>query len=274
MELTEKDYLYENPPLVEVIAELHWNLKQVQSLPNAKIDPFYEIFETDFVEKSVRNSLNDIQEIIPAEVPLELIANQPRRRLRSKENEWPLVQIGPGIMTCNIVPPYEGWRDFEPFLAAQVRRLFETYPLSDKTLEIRKLHLRYIDGFDERFGFRSFAEFAESMLGVPIPLKQSFIDQNVQEGTDFSYLLQSNFDCAEPIDTKGLLKLVPGKLGENDALIMEMHCERHIRKGSELAIERILEWFNRAHYSLKQQFESLISDDLRSLMGNVKELDQ
>ncbi len=44
-----KDYHYEKAPLIEVIAEIHWALKQLQIAPFVKIDPDYEKFESEIL---------------------------------------------------------------------------------------------------------------------------------------------------------------------------------------------------------------------------------
>ena len=44
------DYVYENAPLIEVIAEIHWTLKNLKVPPDLKIDPFYDLFEGEFLK--------------------------------------------------------------------------------------------------------------------------------------------------------------------------------------------------------------------------------
>ena len=48
-EVAMRGFVYENAPLVEVVAEIRWQLKFLASAPNAKIDPYYELFRDDFL---------------------------------------------------------------------------------------------------------------------------------------------------------------------------------------------------------------------------------
>ena len=103
------DYLYDKAPLVEVIAEIHWALKKLDTAPGAKIDPYYDLFKDAFLAYAKTTGLTDVQDLVPTVVPPELLPNQPRLRLRTAPGRWPLAQLGPGIITANIVPPYKGW---------------------------------------------------------------------------------------------------------------------------------------------------------------------
>ena len=53
------NHLYENPPLVEVIGELRWELQQIPSLPpEARIDPHFESFKQDLRDNKLEYSNN------------------------------------------------------------------------------------------------------------------------------------------------------------------------------------------------------------------------
>jgi len=109
------DFVYKRAPLIEVIAEIHWNLKPLGSAPEAKIDPYFDLFKEAFSEV-IKDTLPFEERLVPIEIPVEFLSGQPHLRFRSKQGGWPLVQIGPGVMTINIVPPYNGWVEFSKFL--------------------------------------------------------------------------------------------------------------------------------------------------------------
>ncbi len=273
MHSNTQDYLYENVPLIEVIAEIHWALKAIESVPNARIDPFYDLFRDTFLTDAKSKGLCNEEVLIPNLVPLELSPNKPRLRLRTEPQEWPLVQIGPGILTSNIVPPYNGWNAFEPFLFQQIDRLFSSYPLSEKTFRVAKIQLRYVDGFDEeRLGFKNYASFADKMLGIPMPLRNDFVNANIEGGSEVSYVLESRFVCTNPPGSLGLLKLAPGRVNDKNALIMEMQCEAQLSDRTSNDLHTIKSWFREAHSSLHQQFDSLATEELKRIMGSKKEI--
>ena len=147
-----KRRLYKNAALVEVIAELHWELKPIQIAPGAKVDPFYDLFREKFFAAAKAKGFAFQETIIPKEVPAELLPNKPRERLRASEGAWPLYQIGPGIFTVNVVPPYSGWLDFRKTLAEGLKLLIESYPSAEQYMKVTHLELRYIDAFTSRHG--------------------------------------------------------------------------------------------------------------------------
>ena len=155
-----------------------------------------------------------------------------------------------------------------------VDALFSSYPLSDQTLQIEKAHLRYIDGFDDRFEFRRFSKFAEEMLGIGLPLPKQFIDTCVKQDTEITYLLENRFHNTSPIDSIGKIKIARGRVKNKTALIAELHCESNFPAGNRIPIdpENIKRWFTEAHKCLHIQFETLSTLRLKSLMGKTKEI--
>ena len=266
------DYTYENAPLVEVIAEIHWRLTEIDQASNTKIDPYYYVFQQEFLKHAKEIGLQHVDELIPDFVPPQFTPKQPRLRLRATAEKWPLAQLGPGIITVNIVPPYEGWKEFENFLNLLVDELFVCYPESESKLQIEKLHLRYIDGLDDKFGFDRYADFAKKMLGINAPLPEEFINSCVKKDTEVTYLIESRFTNCNPDGSSSIVKLTPGKLKDKNALILETHCESVVNSASENNPGEIKHWFNEAHNCLRKQFEQLSTTNLKSAMGKRKEI--
>lgn len=266
------DFLYENPPLVEVIAELHWQLRPVSSAPDAKIDPLFDIFQEAFLEAVKKDGLVEIERLVPSEIPVEFVPSQPHLRLRSKPGTWPLVQIGPGVLTANIVPPYDGWAEFSTFLQRMVDVLFETYPLPQKALRINRLHLRYIDGFSKGHGFTDFFSFTQEMLGLAPTLNTDFIRETVQSEDSISFTLENRFSNKSPQGSQGRTKILPAKVGGVDAAVLELHCEQQFDDRSATDANRINEWFDASHQTLRAQFGLITTPELKKTFGNKKEI--
>ena len=266
------EYIYEKAPLIEVIAEIHWALKKLESTPDAKIDPYYDLFKDNFINFAKKKKLTHHQELVPDIVPPELLPHQPRLRLRTGEGCWPLAQLGPGIMTANIVPPYNGWNAFAPFLYNLVDGLFKNYPISEKTLHIQKLHLRYIDGFDKSFGFERYSDTAEKTVGIRCPIPDNFIQQCVKADKQTTYLFEYRFSNTSPDGSLGKIKLAPGRMNNEDALIMEFHCESTFPDNTIIEATKMKKWFEEAHRCLHMQFKTLATQELVTIMGTQKEV--
>ena len=113
-----------NKPLVEAIFELRWELQEVS--PGFKTDPHYPILIGGIYGKA--KSQYGFHEKLPtATMPDEIAGYIVQHRFRKGENSWPLIQIGPGIITLNDTEGYV-WEDFEKRIPAVVDMLFDTYP--------------------------------------------------------------------------------------------------------------------------------------------------
>ncbi|MEL6728867.1 MAG: TIGR04255 family protein [Pseudomonadota bacterium] len=261
------DFLFENAPLVEVIAEVHWELKALGTNPGAKIDPYYDLFQETFLSELAAQGLGHRQELIPSMVPKELVGGQPHLRIRNSQNSWPLTQIGPGLLTANIVPPYKGWTEFQPFLNLVIEKLKVCYPLADKTLKIRKLHLRYIDAFGENFGMQNFSEFATNVLGINAPISTDFMKNQTIDPASVSFVSDVNFINQSPSNSTGGFKLAPGTSNGRNAAILEHRCDTEFADPVLIDPAFILNWFNEAHETMRNQFLELSKNGLIDLMG-------
>lgn len=267
-----KDYVYEKAPLVEVIAEVHWALKGLDSVPDSRVDPFYDLFQQAFLEAATALGLTYKEELIPSAVPIEFVGDQPRLRLRPEAGKWPLAQIGPGVATANIVPPYNGWAEFSGFLGTVVSAIFESYPIPERTLRIERLHLRYVDGFDENFGLNRYAEFLQSKLGIRTPLSAEFAERMIPPDSQLTFVADSQFINRLPEGSLGRIKVSPAKLNKRDAAILELHCESRFQDRTATSTEYIGKWFDDAHQTLRLQFESLATEELVAIMGKRIEI--
>ena len=167
----------------------------------------------------------------------------------------------------NIVPPYDGWVDFEMFLIRMIDGLFENYPDSTNSLFVEKLLLRYIDGFDDQFGFNRYSEFAENMLGIQPPLPRAFLNECAEEQTDISFVIDVQFKNLLPVGSFGRVIVAPGTSMDKSALIMEMHCESLWPQKNSISEKDVKKWFNEAHQSLHSQFDKLATRALKAEFG-------
>ena len=264
-------FAYNNAPLVEVVAELHWFLTEIHQESKTKIDPYYYIFQAEFLKNAEKLGLKHTEMMIPSFVPSELTPNQPRIRLRKNPEEWPIVQIGPGILTAHMVPPYSGWNEFEKFLFNSVDKFFDSHPKARDGLQIEKLRLRYIDGFDEKFGFGRIAEFSKEMLGMNSPLPKAFIENCVKKDSEVTLLIEGRFLNHSPDGSSSTLKLTPGVVKGKEALVLETVCETIDNTEVMVDSATIIDWFKDAHANLREQFNQLTTASLKSVMGEKKE---
>ena len=134
----------QNKPLVEVIFELRWELQELA--PGMKIDPHYKILIGRIYDR-VKDEYPFHEQLPTATMPDEIAGYIVQHRFRKGRDKWPLIQIGPGIITLNDTEGY-AWEDFKQRLNRVVDVLFDAYPEAEKNLKINWALLRYIDAVD------------------------------------------------------------------------------------------------------------------------------
>ena len=266
------DFVYERAPLIEVILEIHWALKPLGSAPNAAIDPYYDLFCEAFIE-NCKAELPIIQRLVPAEIPAEFVSDQPHLRLRPKKDGWPLIQIGPGVMTVNIVPPYAGWAEFSKFINWAVDLLYAAYPMAEKTLHPVRAHLRYIDVFDSKHGLDDFSNFVDAHLGAATPIRPEVIEAIAENPGGITYTADSRFAVKSPAGSIARIRIAPGQSGGRDAVILEFHCDVAM-PGGYLPKETLLSWYDEAHATLHVLFDKTTSNELKAQFGNAVEIQE
>ncbi|WP_172668669.1 TIGR04255 family protein [Pseudomonas fluorescens] len=174
---------FDNPPLVELVAELRWkDLSLPAGLPPGFPPGFpfpgsQVAFDQQLPEmNSAMTSIGygQSERLMPAGFPAPAEAPIVRYRysgVTEKNREHlpsTLFQIGSGIFTANAVKPYKSWDDFRPVVEHGVRILLETQKAK---VGGYSLTLRYIDAFREDLtDDMTHMQFLKNVLGFGIDL--------------------------------------------------------------------------------------------------------
>jgi uncharacterized protein (TIGR04255 family) len=244
-----------NKPLIEAIFEIRWELRDIAE--GLKIDPHYKI-----LVGSLYSQLKDeypYHEALPAaSIPDDIAGHVIQHRFRKGKNQWPLIQIGPGILTVNDTEDYI-WENFEKRVIHAVNNFFEIYP-DPETLKINSLLLRYIDAVEFDFSSNDIFQFlADKMKTTIQPYNELFKETGV-DSIPLFFDWRFSFPCTNP---KGVihLRFIRGKKEDIDGLIWETM----VQSANEQVIpmpEKISDWLNDAHALTDDWFFKLISGEL------------
>lgn len=260
-----QDFVYENPPLVEVIAEVHWGLHRLPSIDGA-IDPHFPDFLDRFRRAAKSKGFSHEELVVPAEAPLEFFGGQVTRRFRPKGGGWPLYQIGPGVMSINIVPPYRGWEEFRPIIRQGFELLLKAHIGLKSSANFNRIQLRYINAFDEEFGMQHPGDFVrdELKLGVEVPtkLKASLRkgDANIQHEGRLMTLL------GDPDGAAGVLSWNKGKKEDREAVIVQIDI-RAGDKSVPKTVRNMMTWLDKAHAAVHTWFHAIVSPNIAKKLG-------
>lgn len=260
-----RDFLYENPPLVEVIVDIAWKLIPVPSVGGA-IDPNFSEFAENFQRLISKAGYTSSELTAPPQVPLEFLANQVTRRYRKAPGKWPLFQIGPGIMTTNITPPYNGWADYRNAVRTGIETLFKAYPEAKKRLKIEKIQLRYINAFDTRFGVTSPGRFVADQLSLGVAVPAGLASTFKNGSNDISLTGSMSCPLNAPDGAIGRLEWNQGSKDGEAAILLVLDIKA-TKEQSPQNSQKMLDWLDESHLVTRSWFQSILSKDLKKNLG-------
>ena len=244
-----------NKPLVEAIFELRWQLETRGE--GFQVDPHFKLLVGRMYDR-----LEDeypVHEPLPlASMPDEIAPHIVRHRFRKGEDLWPLVQLGPGVITLNDTEGYV-WEEFEERVSRLVDTLFDAYPVGDSPV-INLLRLRYIDAIDFDFDKDSVFGFLGDMLKLHVELLPSLF-----EGTGVSHMpvrldLRFAFTSTKPRGAMSL-RFARGERKGREALMWETTVVVQ-GTGAPKTKSEIAEWAKQAHELTHNWFFQLIEGKL------------
>lgn len=248
--------ILKNKPLVEAIFELRWELQE--PAPGMKTDPHYKIIVGRIYDK-VSNEYPFHEQLPTASMPDEIAGYVVQHRFRKGKDKWPLIQIGPGIITVNDTEGYL-WEDFEKRIIHSVNTLFEAYPDAKNNLIFNSVLLRYIDAIAFDFDKENIFNFLKEQMKTSINFYLKLFEGTGVKEQPLGFDLRASFVSTKP---KGAvnLRFVRGKIKESDALIWETAVQStsdDVPKNQD----GIANWIKEAHDLTDDWFFKIIEGEL------------
>jgi len=252
-----------NPPLVEVILEVRWEL-QDGPVPQTKADPNYILLPGKLHDR-LSNNYPYHEQLPQTSIPDEISPYMVKHRFRHEKDGWPLIQVGPGILTVNHTKKYTTFDEFCPLAVSAVNQLFEVYPESE-SLKISSLLLRYIDAKEFDYKKDDVMTFLRDKMGVPLSLPGKLFETTGVEKVARNLMWNSSFPCRKP---RGLatLKLATGVSNGRPALIWEQIVKSSHGDVPEMP-KGFKNWIKDAHKVTESWFLSLIEGELEQEFNN------
>lgn len=222
-------------PLIEVIFELRWSItpQEIQEIQYLHGDLYPLIKDTYPFRETLQS------------IPIEFLVSAPTHRFRTAANDYPLVQVGPGLLTINTTDAKYFWEEYEKQVLDVVERLRQVYTFKDSYNV--KLVLQYIDLIKFDFEKEDIIKFLYENLNITI--KQGFykdnqITKNLSLGLGFENEL-------------GLLNVSinRGKNSRNEeGIAIQTNLTSRVVKPE---IKTIKEWLHSAHELCSTSFKEM-----------------
>lgn len=130
-----------NAPLQEAIFEIRWEL-DIDPAGNQQLDMGYALAQGK-LQEIVRQQFPIYKRKLPHGLPDQLLHYQTVNQYWSADENWPVLQLGPGIFTVNDTEKNYDWPNtYLPLIRNALSWIYKAY---DEKLRINVASLRYID---------------------------------------------------------------------------------------------------------------------------------
>jgi uncharacterized protein (TIGR04255 family) len=261
------DINLEHPPLAEAWLDIRWQLEPSAGGPQFLRDPNFPFALGTFYE-SVKDRFSYREDLEASQAPQDMLPHVVRHRFRASKNEWPLLQLGPGVASVNFTEPYT-WKDFEEAALYLQSKLSDAY--SESELVTKTITLRYRNTEPFNYSSRNLLAFLQENLNTSLTLPAYIPGPTGFTDLPTSANIVLTFNLSEPKGT-GTLRLaagtrkqgvLPSDLGEVEVVIWQLEVTSEGSNAPKIASEdQFISWLNSAHAILHEWFFSLIDGPL------------
>ena len=253
-------------PLVEAIFELRWEIQATAD--GLYRDPGWGLLPGLYFGK-VQKDYPYNQKLPAADLPEELTGYSVRHRFRRAKDDWPLIQIGPGILTLNETTKYTVWEEFRPRVMNAVEALIDVY---QGELKPSQIELRYINAVPYDENHWTPTEFLKERLHTTASISTDLTETNDSDLTNPSaFSLNFTVPLVEP-SGKGLIAFATAKKDGEACLVWHLKVTSETSGLPDVKNKAALaHWLDSAHSIIDRWFVKLAEGPLlESFRGDIK----
>lgn len=233
-----------NAPLLEVIFEIKWDVKSKTDIVD------FQYLHGDLYS-NLKSKYPHRENLLPPEVPLDIVRGNPVFRFREKKGGYPLIQVGPGLISLNTIDDKYFWDQFRNESNEILSVLNKIYPkYSEFNLSPA---LTYIDFFEYDKNKETPLEFINTNL--QISFKDDFMSRTDSKMNEVNF--NFNYEVLEKVVS---LNLRNGKIdNDKDGLVLQTKV---FGKKGKYDSEKLQDWLDSAHDLSSDMFKSLTKGEL------------
>jgi uncharacterized protein (TIGR04255 family) len=246
--VTAPSYKYPNPPIQEVVCELHFAIHEPLSL--SKIEKLKGLWLTEYPDQNVTEEKNLQFQVDPKGMHFEEMKVGHRLICKSGDGSR-LVQLSGRFLAVNQLKPYPGWEEgFRDTILARSKDLESTIG----PMPLGRAGLRYIN----RIEIPDRPLIWENWFNFSLPVPK--VDNSHLEG------FQMHFERSLPESRRLIVNCLtaqqPGQSGTT--VILDLDC---VWQGEPVEHSNIPAILERVHASHRLVFESYLTDKLRKIFS-------
>jgi uncharacterized protein (TIGR04255 family) len=243
-------------PLLEAVFELRWQLQPIAPGQPRVFDRNYKLMIGRLYDR-IKDTYPVHEPLPTSTMPDEISGYVIQHRFRDVSDGWPLVQIGPGILTLNDTDKYD-WSDFGGRIPHILNAFFDVYPLKD--LVVNGLLLRYIDSIDFNYETENVFRFLKRAMKTTVNVPKNLFDETGISQKPLALDLRFSFPASTPRGAVHL-RFARGQKNNVDALIWETMMQS-IGVDAPKTSNEIEAWVQDAHKLTDDWFFKLIEGEL------------
>ncbi|MGI8634171.1 MAG: TIGR04255 family protein [Segetibacter sp.] len=229
-------------PLLEVIYELRWDIKNEQDLVK-----FQYLHGDLYAAQKINYPSREL--LTPADMPMALMINNPVYRFKSKEG-YPLFQLGPGILSLNTTDATYFWKDYYVSCKSLTSSFLDVYQLTNE--EKFRPNLIYLDFYKFDFLNDDVITFINDNLNI-------VLSQHFFKTTNNPSTINLAFNYITELGKLDIL-LNSGLNGSNETgLIIRTQLNGPVVKKNT---DEIMSWLDKAHTFCSGLFKEMTKGKL------------
>lgn len=242
---------------MEAILEIRWAVPSQSAGPFRTVDNDYALLLGRFFDR-VRSEYPFHERLPTAVLPDQLIAHLAQHQFRVAAQQWPLIQLGPGLLTVNDTQQYS-WTDFRARCTDAVTSLLSAHP--DPTqLQNLQITLRYLDAIAYDHEQENVFDFLRMKLKLDVSMPSELFRKTEVLSKPAEFVWQAAFRAKRPA---GVVSFKIG-LGEKDgvsSLILDTAVISGDGDAPALDVH-FTNWIDDAHEITSTWFKELTAGEL------------
>lgn len=233
-------------PLQEAVFEMRWSL-QPDSSGLQLTDPEY-VFALGKFQDALKDAFPHHQAKFPGDFPYQMLNYQIAHQFWQVGKQWPVVQLGPGIVTVNDTEKNYEW---ENTYLPNIKKILSALKKSYNHLDFNSLSLRYIDVVHVAdYGFTHWKDFVQKNVNFQF---DNLFDTRGK-------LARFNFEQSFILNETGLLN-VSFTSGQNNKKEDIFIWQTAVTKQGKVSHKEGLPWLSKAHECASEVFKEICKND-------------
>jgi len=251
-----KNIVLTKPPILEAIFEMRWDLAPV---PNSQVrrDPAYPLLYGRMYDR-FKKDFGVVEDLPSVQAHPDASPYVVRHRMRKAADKWPLVQVGPGVITINEGKDYS-WEKFREEIVRFFEAFTDFYPASTFPLNIVKTELRFINGIEIN-DKENPLQFLAEKLHTKIELDAALFAPNKVSPTPEGITLNMGFSIQQP-EGKAMLGIGSGEIMDKPAMLQQMLLQS-VGESAPQDLGSLDPWLDSMHKIAKNWFETLCRGEI------------